>query len=298
MERRAMRFIIDFKRESREAFIAFRRNGVNTIGSIIISAVTLLSLSIILMMSVYIHYGTISIGERLNLTAFFETSATEQEINEAVTRVKSMESVKNTTYVTPEEALKELKSKIPEMNDLRITDSPIPPSIRITPVQTNQIPEIMTELIKMKGIDTVTDVSDAANSYFGMIQIGTILGLALIFIFFAGLIFSVSASTGISIFSFRREIEIMQLVGASPSFVRNPFLILGALYGLIGGIIAALFLFPAYQQIDSFYKSLITFDSIPFNSFALMIFINIIMILFGILTGLFSAAFSVKKYLK
>ena len=293
-----MRFVIDFKRELREALIAFRRNGVNTLGSIIISAVALLSLSIVLIMSVYIHFGTISIGERLNLTAFFKTTATEQQINEVVTRVKSMSTVKKIIYITPEEALNELNTKIPEIKDLGIADSPIPPSIRITPRQTNQIPEIMAELKLMEGIDSVTDVSDAANSYFGIIQVGTILGLALILIFFAGLIFAVSASTGISIFSFRREIEIMQLVGASPSFVRNPFLILGGLYGFIGGILAALFVFPAYQQIDAFYQNLITFDPIPFNSLVLMILISSIMVLFGVLTGSLSAAFSVKKYLK
>jgi cell division transport system permease protein len=294
-----MRFIIDFKREMREALIAFRRNGVNTLGSIIISAVALLSLSIILMMSVYIQYGTKSIGERLNLTAFFETTATNEQINDVVLQIKDLGTVSKIVYISPEQALEELKSKIPEMNDLGITDSPIPASIRITPLETNQIPSIMTELQAKKGIiSSVTDVSDAANSYFGIIKIGTILGLALILIFFTGLIFAVSASTSISIFSFRREIEIMQLVGASHSFVRNPFLILGGLYGLIGGIISMGLLFPAYRQIDTFYQSLITFDPIPINSMMLMLIISVSMILFGVLAGVLSAAFSVRKYLK
>lgn len=294
-----MRFIIDFKREVREAFIAFRRNGVNTLGSIVISAVALLSLSIILMMSVYVQYGTKSIGERLNLTAFFETTATNEQINEVVLQIKDLGTVSKIVYISPEQALEELKSKIPEMNELGITDSPIPASIRITPVETNQIQSIMTELQAKKGIiSSVTDVSDAANSYFGIIKIGTILGLALILIFLTGLIFAVSASTSISIFSFRREIEIMQLVGASHSFVRNPFLILGGLYGLIGGCISMALLFPAYRQIDTFYQSLITFDPIPINSMMLMLIISLSMILFGMLTGIFSAAFSVRKYLK
>jgi cell division transport system permease protein len=293
-----MRFIIDFKRELREALIAFRRNGVNTLGSIVISSVALLSLSIVLIMGVYVQYGTKSIGERLNLTAFFDATATNERINEVVLQVKALSTVKKIVYISPEQALEELKGKLPEITELGITDSPIPPSIRITPQETNQIPSIMTELKAMKGISSVTDVTDAANSYYGMIQIGSILGLSLILIFFTGLIFAVSASTGISIFSFRREIEIMQLVGASPSFVRNPFLILGGLYGLIGGVIAMTVLFPAYKQIDTFYQSLITFDPIPFNSLTLMIIISGCMIITGILTGVFSAAFSVKKYLK
>jgi cell division transport system permease protein len=294
-----MRFIIDFKRELREAFIAFRRNGVNTLGSIVISAVALLSLSIILMMSVYVQYGTKSIGERLNLTAFFDTTATNEQINEAVLQIKALPTVSKIVFISPDQALEELKSKIPEMKDLGITDSPIPSSIRITPTETNQIPAIMTELQAKKGIiSSVTDVSDAANSYFGIIRIGSLLGIALILIFFAGFIFAVSASTGISIFSFRREIEIMQLVGASHSFVRNPFLILGGLYGLIGGCISMLILFPAYRQIDTFYQSLITFDPIPINSMMLMILISVSMIIFGILAGILSAAFSVRKYLK
>jgi len=293
-----MRFIIDFKRELREAFIAFRRNGINTAGSIIISTVALLSLSVVLMMSIYVQYGTKSIGERLNLTAFFDATATSEQVNEIVLLVKAMPSVSKVIYISPEQALNELKEKIPEIKDLGITDSPIPSSVRITPTNSSLIPTIMTELKEMKGISSITDVSEAANSYFGIVKIGTILGLGLILIFFAGFIFAVSASTSISIFSFRREIEIMQLVGASHAFVRNPFLILGSLYGLIGGIISAGFLFPAYRQIDAFYQSFITFDPLPYNSLHLMITINLGMILIGMIVGIMSAAYSVRRYFK
>lgn len=293
-----MRFIIDFKRELREAFIAFRRNGINTVGSIIISTVALLSLSIILMMSIYVQYGTKSIGERLNLTAFFDATATNEQVNEVVLKVKAMPSVSKVVYVSPDQALSELIEKIPEIKDLGITDSPIPSSIRITPTNSSLIPSIMTELKAMKAITSITDVSEAANSYYGIVKIGTILGFGLIFIFFAGFIFAVSASTSISIFSFRREIEIMQLVGASHAFVRNPFLILGSLYGLIGGILSATLLFPAYRQIDAFYQSFISFNPIPYNSLHLMIIINIGMILIGMMVGILSAAYSVRRYFK
>ena len=56
-----MRWFIDLKREIREAWIAFKRDGINSLGSIVISMVALFSLAIILLLSIYVQYGTKSI---------------------------------------------------------------------------------------------------------------------------------------------------------------------------------------------------------------------------------------------
>lgn len=293
-----MRWFIDLRREIREAWIAFRRNGINSFGSIIISLVALFSLAIVLLLSVYVQYGTRSIGQRLNLTAFFDPTVSETQMNETIIRIREMNTVSKVDYISPEQALEELRSRFSDLNEMELEESPIPPSIRITPKDAGQVPSMIQEIRSLPGIASVTDVTEAAKSYFSIVNIGSILGLALIFIFFAGFIFAVSASTSISIYSYRKEIEIMQFIGATRSYVRSPFLILGALYGFLGAVLASLCLFPAYQQIDRFYYSFVSFDPIPVQGLSLMILIVLVILLLGIFIGSISAYFAVKRYFK
>ena len=293
-----MRWFIDLKREMRESWIAFRRNGINSLGSIVISMVALFSLAIILLLSVYVQYGTKSIGQRLNITAFFDPTTSEELLNETFSRVKEMKTVSKVDFISPEQALEELKSRFPDLNEMELEESPIPPSIRIIPTNAKEVPSLILALKEMSGIASVTDVTEAAKSYFSIVNVGTLLGLALIFIFFAGFIFAVSASTSISIYSYRKEIEIMQFIGATRTYVRAPFLMLGSIYGFIGAVLASLSLYPAYQQINQFYYSFVSFDPIPIKGFFMLMIIIVIIIALGILIGSISAYFSVKRYFK
>jgi cell division transport system permease protein len=290
-----MRFFIDLRRELREALTAFKRNGLISLGCIVISTVALFSFSVILLIAVYVRFGTVSIGDRLNVTAFFEVTQSQEEINSILLQIKHLPHVKQITYISPEEALKELKNKFTELD---IDESPIPPSVRIIPADSSLVPVLVSEIKEMKGIASVTDISEAANNFFGIIQIGSVLGIALLLIFFAGFLFIVTASTSISIFSFRKEIEIMQLVGASRAFVRNPFIFLGSLYGLLGALLASLLLLPSHQRIDNFYKAFVAFDPIPLGQFNILGRIIALTLIVGILVGMISAAQSVKRYLK
>ncbi len=290
-----MRFFIDLRRSLREAMVVFRRNGLVSLGCIVISTVALFSFSVILLMAVYVRFGTISIGDRLNVTAFLEATLTHEEVNTILVRIRHLPETKDAVYVSPEEALRELKSKF---HDLEIDASPIPPSVRITPGDTAYVPVLIAQLTELEGVSSVTDITEAASNFFGIVQIGTILGIALLLIFFAGFLFIVSASTGISIYSFRREIEIMQLVGASRTFVQNPFIILGSLYGLIGALLSSLFLIPSYQRIDNFYHAFIAFDPIPLDEYNILSRIILLALLVGLATGWISAKQSVRRYLK
>ncbi len=290
-----MRFFIDLRREFKEALVAFKRNGLISLGCIIISTVALFSFSVILLIAIYVRFGTVSIGERLNVTAFFEATMNQEEINSLLVQIKYLPQVRQADYVSPEDALNELKSKFQE---LEIDVSPIPPSARIIPADTSMVPVLVAELKSMKGVASVTDISEAADQFFGIVQIGTFLGIALLLIFFAGFLFIVTASTSISIFSFRKEIEIMQLVGASRAFVRNPFIILGGLYGFLGGILASFMLMPSLQRVDKFYHAFVAFDPLPVDHSSILSGIITLTLGVGILVGMLSAAQSVKRYLK
>lgn len=291
-----MRFFIDIKRELKEAIINFKRNGIMSLGCIIISTIALLSLGVTLLISVYGNYAVASIGNRLKVTAFFKNQATEANINEVVLKVKSLPQVKEVIYISPEKALEELKQNFEDLDMLET--SAIPPSIRITPKNSNEINYVIEEIKKFPQVESINDVSDIANSYSSMVRIVTMISISIIIFFFAGFIFMISSATNLAIYSFRKEIEIMQLIGSSRAYVRNPFLFLGGFYGLIGALISSLLIFPLSKEVDKIYRSFMFYVPIEFNNLRVLIFICVSIIIIGIIDGITASAISVKRYLK
>lgn len=291
-----MKLIINLKRELKEAFLSFRRNGITSFGCIIISTIALLSLGITMLISIYGNYATASIGERLQVTAFFNLSANEEEINEVTLRVKTISQVKGVEFISSERALEELKKNFKDLDT--IETSTIPPSIRITPKNTNDVKIIIEELHKFPSIESISDVSEIADSYFKMVNLVYIISISVIIFFFIGFVFMVTSATNLAIYTFRREIEIMQLIGSSRGYVRNPFLFLGAFYGLIGGLISSIFMYPTSKELDKIYKSFVFYVPIEFNSSKLLLIICLSLILIGILGGLISSTISVRRYLR
>jgi len=291
-----MRFFIDLKRELKEAIISFKRNGIMSLGCIIISTIALLSLGVTLLVSVYGNYAVASIGNRLKVTAFFRNDATEEQVNEVVLRVKSLPQIKEIVYISPEKALEELKQNFEDLDTLET--SSIPPSIRITPKNSKEINYIIEEIEKFPQIESINDVSDIANSYSSMVRIVTIVSISIIIFFFTGFIFMISSATNLAIYSFRKEIEIMQLIGSSRAYVRNPFLFLGGFYGLIGAIISSLLMFPVSKEVDKIYRSFIFYVPIEFVNLRILIFICASILIIGLMGGIAASAISVRKYLK
>lgn len=291
-----MKLFTDIKRELKEAFTSFKRNGITSFGCIVISTIALLSLGITLLISVYGNYAVASIGTRLKVTAFFKTQVTEEQVNEVVLRVKSLPQVKYVDFISPEKALEELKQSFKDLDT--VETSSIPPSVRITPKNSKDVKQIISEINKFSQIESITDVSGLVESYSRMVRIIFIVSIAIIIFFFAGFIFMVTSATNLAIYSFRKEIEIMQLIGSTRAYVRNPFLFLGGFYGLVGAIISSLLMFPISKEIDKVYRSFIFYVPIEFESLNILIIICLSLIIVGLIGGIAASSISVRRYLR
>jgi cell division transport system permease protein len=84
----------------------------------------------------------------------------------------------------------------------------------------------------------------------------------------------------------------MQLVGATRSFIRRPFLLRGALHGLIAGLIAMLLLLGLIYLVEREFFMLLTFQSIY-----MLLFLGAAIIVIGIFIAVISTFFSVNRYL-
>ena len=131
---------------------------------------------------------------------------------------------------------------------------------------------------------------------FGAIEKGMILAMvALVLV----TLFLITNTIKITIFSRKREIEIMRLVGASNFSIKQPFVIEGLCLGFLGSIIPVIVTIYGYSALyDHFSGQIFSpfFKLVPASPFVYLV--SLILIVIGIVVGMFGSYRAVRKYLK
>lgn len=208
--------------------------------------------------------------------------------------------VKSFKFVSKEDALKQLETATANNNVLSsLEQNPLPDAFFIAPknLDAASIESLKSELANLEGIEEV--VVDGAwikrLNYLiligqkAMVIITSLLGFALVAV--------IGNTIRMQILTQQAEIELSQLIGATKSFIRRPFLYLGALYGLIGGLFALLI---TYAVISVFNQSLNTLAREYQTDFSINlpdITSGSVVCLLSLIVGLVSAYFAVSKSL-
>jgi cell division transport system permease protein len=169
---------------------------------------------------------------------------------EAVKRqLEDVPNVKSVAYISKDQALEELGHKVRETSEKiqLLGRNPLPELFRLTPRDPDRIGEIVSNLApgghpRLAGVDDVRDREGDTKqilSATGLVK-GLGAGMAALLVFAS--IALVANTIRLSVFSRRREVEVMKLVGATNWFIRWPFVIEGVIVGFFGGVLAVLLL--------------------------------------------------------
>lgn len=193
-------------------------------------------------------------GAELQLTAYLEDGLSIESQTELIERVGAAPGVDHATFVSKDEALARFERLAGGAELLvGLDDNPLPASLEI-----HLLPEARTaeaiailddSLDGLPGIDELAHGQEWIAGYAravalvrtGATIISIVLGLAALLI--------VANTIRLAVYARRDELEILALVGASRTFVRVPFLLEGAIQGLLGGLIALLVVFGAFELI-------------------------------------------------
>jgi cell division transport system permease protein len=191
------------------------------------------------------------IKRQLLVKVYFDLDATPKQINAigAGFDPKVNQRVKSIKFVSKGEALKIMKKRQPEFFKGGLPFNPLPDAYEITPRHAEDISQITDQLKPLPaGVD---EVNNGGSTSKRVLRVGGIISL----VFLVAVILLVIASTmliantiRLSIFSRRREIEVMKLVGATNWFVRGPFMVEGLICGL-GGAMAAVVLLVVGKEV-------------------------------------------------
>jgi cell division transport system permease protein len=182
------------------------------------------------------------VKRELLVKVFYEQDATEEQINALRAKLDADPRVKSITFVSAEEALQRMQQKFPELT-ANLPSNPLPPSHEIVPVRAEDVDAIAASLRPVPaGVDKVKYGKQTADQILRVARVIEIVFLAAVIVLLIASTLLIANTIRLSIFSRRREIEVMKLVGATNWFVRGPFMLEGLICGLAGSIVAILLL--------------------------------------------------------
>lgn len=193
-------------------------------------------------------------GAELQLTAYLEASTSEEEQRLLAERVAAAPGVDHVEVVTKKQALQRFE-RIAGGSELLagLDENPLPASLEIhlrPEARTAEAIGILESALDgLPGIEELAQGQEWIEGYSrvvalarsGAFAISIVLGMAALLI--------VANTIRLAIYARRDELEILALVGASRTFVRVPFMLEGTLQGLLGGLIALLVVYGAYEML-------------------------------------------------
>ncbi len=176
---------------------------------------------------------------QIEISVYFANGATSAQEDAVRTLLAKDSRVASVQFVPRKEGLAELRTQTNGIIDTSLlTENPLPDKMRVRVHDPVSVPNVAAKVRKMRGLGNVVYPQTVVER---LLQLGGVLrriGLVVIAVFLlvAGII--ISNTIRLTVFARRREISIMQLVGATHMYIRAPFICEGLLDGLIGSGIA------------------------------------------------------------
>lgn len=277
------------------------------------TCITMMAISLIILSSILIFNNASNnliniLKEKMDISIYFKRDVPEEDILRIRDDLIGNEKIAKIEYISQTEALKIFEEKSSRNPAIKraleaLGENPLAASLNIKAKDTKYYTEIIDEVDNSTFKDKLIMVDLMENQRvverINSLSVGIKLGSILVIIVAAFLSLLISFNTiRMAIYSLKGEIEIMKLVGASNWFIRGPFLLEGALQGIIASFVAILILIPFVMWGSPRIESFISEISISLYFWSHFWYIFLYQTLSGIFLGIVSSFWAINKYLK
>jgi cell division transport system permease protein len=282
-----------------EAVRSIGANLSTTVAATMTVLIGMFLLGLFIALGSWVLSWTNQVEEGVVVKVFFEQDASPQQLNAVRLTLTEMDDLippNGIKFVSKEDAIAIMRQRTPELVE-NLTSNPFPPSYEVRPARAEDADDIVNQLTPLPA--GVSKINDGGETTDRVVQVAKIIGA----IFLLGSIILLIASTmlisntiRLSIFSRRREIEVMKLVGASNWFVRGPFMLEGLLCGLAGALVAVLLLLLAKEiALPAILPRLEASEGVSALSFPLM---ALILLGVSLLVGAAGSGITLRRFLR
>ena len=300
-----MKFFRVIGRSFRDALKSVGRNFSLSIASITCVMITLIIVGVALVVTYNVEDATKKLKQDLSIVVFVSNDADEFDIKSLETQIKGIDNVdaKSVTYQDKAEIKKEMMESNETFQNIMENwddkENPLQNIYVVKVVNADMIGETATAIKNLSKVTLVKYgegmVEQLLLAFNGVEKFAFVAVVALVVV----TVFLIINTIKLTIFSRKREISIMRLVGASNSSIKLPFIFEGMFIGLIGSIIpVGLVIYGYYWVYDILGGKLLT-DIIALVPPSTIVFkIALFIVLVGAVVGMLGSASAVRKYLK
>lgn len=291
-------------RNIRDSFKSVFRNFSLSLASISCITITLIIVSVAIILTYNVNNFTTEVEKEMTIVAFLDPKIKEENIETIKDTINTFDYIESIEFKDKMTIAKEMMESsedykvVLEKYETR-EENPLSDTFHIKVTDINKIDEVASEINNIEEVMSVKYGEGMVSklvSFFDVVKNISIIAVVALILVTA---FLISNTIKITIFSRKREIEIMRLVGASNLNIKIPFIFEGLFLGIIGSIIPVLVTTYGYVAL---YKG---FNGQMFSPFIKLIipepfiyYISFVLIGIGILVGMFGSWRAVKKHLK
>lgn len=292
-----------FFRSFRDAFKSVIRNFSLSLASITCITITLIIIAAALLLSNNVKNFTNEIEKDVTIVAFLDSDVKDDVRENFETAIKKNLNIETFDYKSKTEVKNEMakenktfSSVLSEWDD---ASNPLKDTYTIKVRDVKDIGKTAKEIEKMDGVSSVQYGEGLVEKLVGVFdaieKITYVAALALIIV----TIFLIINTIKLTIFSRKREIGIMRLVGASNSRIKLPFVIEGIILGMIGSIIPILVVVFGYTALYDYFGGVLFSPVIKLVSpTPFVVNTSLIILVIGMVVGMVGSARAVRRYIK
>lgn len=308
-----MKAIRIFGRNIRDAFKSVFRNFSLSFASISCITITLLVVAIAVILSCNVNNFTKLVEQDVTIVTFMDKDTTKEKAEEYVEKVKHLDGVETVEYQSKVQIAEEMMESSDVynniMNEWKVDgkwvekEIPLQPTLLVKATSLKKIDGVAKEIQNLDPDKTTIKLvkygEDMVKQLISLFDIVRKISVGVVVALIVVTAFLISNTIKITIFSRKKEIEIMRLVGASNINIKIPFIFEGLFLGVLGSIIPIIATTYGYVAI---FKN---FNGQLFSPFIRLItpepfiyLVSGILLLIGMLVGMFGSYLAVRKHLK
>ena len=296
-----------FRKLCRDAIQNISRNRVMSLASIIAVMSALFILGAILVLAFNLNHIAGGIESKIEITVFLDPYVDNPKAEAIVEELKRLDGVYEIEYISKEEGLAEWKRDLGDKGDLLDgymgQANPLPDKLILNIENPEYVEDIIMKLDAMPRVDKVNYSKEVVDTIGRVANIIRTAGLIMVILLVILAMIIINNTIRMTVYSRRREINIMKYIGATDSYIRWPFILEGLILGLVAALFAGGLVFGGYILLLNKSGTMFGGSSL-LNLFrllpveAVMYDIGLVFLLVGTGVGVIASALSVRKHLR
>lgn len=269
-----------------EGFSNVFKNKKSTGASLMIMCATMIIFGIFLILGENINHFVSEVESAQGIQVFINNDATKEQIEEIGEKIRKLDGVSTTEYVSKEAALNQMKERFGDKQDLLAgyeENNIFPASYVVTLTDLKMSKTVQDQVLTFENVKKITSKDETVSTLINLANgIKIVTGVILVLLVVIS-IFIISNTIKLTVHARRKEISIMKYVGATNGFIRWPFIVEGMIIGILASsisivLVGGVYTFIANKLVNSQFMQVINMSLVSFaDMFNSIIFVYMLL---------------------